>query len=400
MGDRRTLYYGRQHIEDDDVAAVVSVLKSDFLTQGPVVERFEDAVAERVGAAFAVATANGTAALHIACLAAEIGPGDCGVTTTMTFVASANAIRYCGAEVALADMDPASLGLSPSAFAAQLAARPETSVVVTVDFAGLASASAEIRIAAGDRVIIEDACHAFGAAYENGSPVGCGAHADMTVFSFHPVKAITSAEGGMVTTNDAELHRRLVMLRNHGIEQDPRFFTARGADGGGERPEPWYYEHQSLGFNYRLSDLHAALGVAQLGKLDRFIARRREIVALYDDAFADLPAMTLYQSAAIERARSGLHLYVAGFDFDALGVSRTVFLELLARHQIRGQVHYIPVHRQPYYRDRYGLNAQEFPAAEAYYARCLSLPLHADLTDEEAMRVVTAVTETVTGLAA
>lgn len=399
MGDRRTLYYGRQHIEDDDVAAVVAVLKSDFLTQGPVVERFEDAVAERVGAAYAVAATNGSAALHMACLAAEIGPGDQGVTTTMTFVASANAMRYCGAEVALADIEPAGLGLSPAALAAHLAEQPETAAVVTVDLGGLAGASAEIRTTAGSRVVIEDACHALGGAYADGRPVGSGAYADMTVFSFHPVKPITTAEGGMVTTNDPELHRRLVMLRNHGIERDADNFRNRAEAFEGTRVNPWYYEQQTLGFNYRMSDVHAALGLAQLSKLDRFIARRRQIAALYDDAFARLPGVKLYQSAPADRARSGMHLYIAGIDFEALGTPRADFLDRLLKRGVSAQIHYIPVHRQPYYTERYDLDRADFPAAEDYYASCLSLPLHVGLRDEEAVSVVDAVSETIAELA-
>jgi perosamine synthetase len=377
----KVIGYGRQLIDDDDVAAVVSVLRSDFLTQGEIVPRFEAALAERVGARHVVAVSNGTAALHIACLAAGLKPPATGVTSAITFVASANCIRYCGAKASVVDIEPDGLAMSPTALGAHLARTPDTSVVIPVHIAGLSCGMAELRAAAAARTVIEDASHALGATEEDGQPVGACAHADMATFSFHPVKPITTGEGGAVTTNDPELYRRLLLFRNHGLEREADRLEDRAQAGA-----PWYYEQQVMGLNYRLTDVQAALGLSQLKKLDRFLARRRQIAASYDAAFASLRNLRPLQ--ARERHRSALHLYVVAIDFAALGKSRgTVMSELRARG-VGTQVHYIPVHHHPIHR---AAAAEACPNAERYYSGCLSLPLHAAMSDSDVTAVVDAV---------
>jgi len=391
---RRHLGYGRQSIDRADVDAVVAVLQSDFLTQGPAVERFEAALAERVGARHAVAVSNGTAALHLACLAAGIGAGDLGVTGAITFAASANCLRYAGAEAGFVDIEPRTVGMSVAALQQAIVARPEIKVVIPVHLGGLASEAAAIRAVSGTRVVIEDGAQSFGADHESGRPVGCGAHADMTIFSFHPVKTITTGEGGAIMCNDGELAHRLRMLRTHGMERDPARFVAANATEDG-RVKPWFHEQQLLGFNYRMTDLQAALGLSQLAKLDGFLRRRREIAARYDSAFAALPHVRLPQSTPKERARSALHLYLAVFDFDALGTTRTAFMTRLNKAGVGSQVHYIPVYRHPYYAQRYGVDPALFPAAESYYRGCLSLPLFPGMTDEDVEHVVATVREAI-----
>lgn len=393
------LGYGRQYVDDDDIAAVTAVLRADYLTSGPVLARFEAAMAERVGARHAVACANGTAALHIACLAAGLKPGRAGLTQALTFVASANAMLYCGAGALLGDVDRETLTLSPATIAKALAAAQADTVdvVMPVHFAGLAVSSGAIRAAAGKRIVIEDACHAFGGAYEDGRPVGCGAYADMSVFSFHPVKPFTTAEGGAVTTNDDGLAKRLRAYREHGIERAGAGFVDHEQAHEAGEPAPWYYEQQVLGFNYRLTEIQAALGLSQLAKLDRFTRRRCEIALHYDAAFARLPHVSLPQSRPEERRRSALHLYCIHVDFAALATTRTRFMKRLAERGIGSQVHYVPVYRQPYHAARAAFDPAAFPATEHHYSQCLSIPLHPGLTDEDAARVVAAVTEVVTG---
>ena len=394
---RSALGYGRQSIDQSDIDAVVSVLRSDFLTQGPAVERFEAALAERVGARHAVAVSSGTAGLHIACLAAGIGAGDRGLTAAITFAASANCLLYSGADAGFVDIDRDALGMTPAMLQKTLTSTPQTKAIVPVHLSGLAHASAEIRTIAKGRIVIEDAAHSVGGSYACGKPVGCGAYADMSVFSFHPVKTITTGEGGAVVTNDGELARRLRALRSHGIERDAaRFVTAEVREDG--RVKPWLYEQQMLGFNYRMTDIQAALGLSQLGKLDRFLERRRAIARRYDEAFVKLPHIRLPQSASKDRARSGHHLYIALFDFAAMRTTRTAFMTRLREQGIGSQVHYIPVYRQPYYAARYGLDLAAFPAAESYYSDCLSLPFYPALTDEDVAHVIMSVTAAVSAV--
>ena len=377
------LGYGRQNIDRSDVDAVVSVLGSDFLTQGPAIPRFEAALAEQVGAKFAVAVSSGGAALHLACLAAELGPGDLGLTAAITFVASANCLRYVGADVAFVDIDAERLGFASASLAMTLKQSPEATALIPVHLGGLAHDAAELRRAAGNRIVIEDAAHALGAAYECGKPVGCCAYGDMAIFSFHPVKSITTGEGGAVVTNNPDLAQRLRMLRSYGIERDE------------DDTRPWLYRMTRLGFNYRMTDIQAALGLSQLAKLEKFLQRRREIARAYDEVFSSLPHMRLPQSAPRERARSALHLYVAVFDFAALGTERGTVMNELRKRGIGSQVHYIPVYHHPYYAERYSADRRLFAEAEAYYRGCLSLPLHPGLTDEDVERVIAGVKQVI-----
>lgn len=392
----RFLGYGRQSIHDDDVAAVVQVLRGEYLTQGPAVAAFEAALAEYVGAKYAVAVSSGTAALHVACLAAGMGPGWRGITSTLTFVATANACLYCGGDATAIDIESYGLNMSPQALKQALADASDVTVVLPVHYGGLACDAREIRKLSGTRLIIEDASHALGGRYADGKPVGSCAHADMTVFSFHPVKPITTGEGGAIVTNDLELHRRLKLFANHGIERAvDRFENQAIVRGDGGDVSRWYYEQQALGFNYRMSDIHAALGRAQLAKLDRFIARRREIAAFYDIAFAGIPEIGRPQSKPEDRERSAHHLYAVTVDFGSLGMTRARFLQRLRSEGVGAQVHYIPLHRQPYQVKRYKYDARSFPRADDYFEHCLSLPIHANLTDDEVERVVKVVTQTI-----
>ncbi|MFJ3484453.1 UDP-4-amino-4,6-dideoxy-N-acetyl-beta-L-altrosamine transaminase [Pseudomonas sp. NPDC090202] len=367
--------YGRQSLDQADIDAVVEVLRSDWLTQGPTIERFEAALAERCEAAFGVAVSNATAALHIACLAAGLGEGDWLWTSPNTFLASANCGRYCGAGVDFVDIDPLTWNLDTDALARKLdIAEGEgrlPKVLVAVAFSGQ---SCDMR-AIGELsrrygfTVIEDASHAVGARYA-GRPVGCGEFADMTVFSFHPVKIVTTGEGGLVLTNRPELAERLRRLRSHGMTRDP--VQMDEASHG-----PWYYQQVELGFNYRITDMQAALGLSQLNKLDEFIARRRVLVARYQTLLADLP-LTLPTLQA--EAESAWHLYVVRLQTERLQASHRAIFEGLRAAGIGVNVHYIPVHLQPYYRDL-GFKAGDFPEAEAYYAQAISLPLFPAMTD-------------------
>jgi dTDP-4-amino-4,6-dideoxygalactose transaminase len=311
--------------------------------------------------------------------------GTRGLTSPLTFVASVNAMAYCDAATRLADIDPDGLGLAPDAVREALAG-DDVEIVMPVHFGGLAHAAAELRALADASIVIEDACHALGGTYPNGRPIGNGAYADMAVFSFHPVKPITTAEGGAVVTNDRELNRVLRLLRNHGLEKSPdRLVTSERAT------DPWYCEQQVLGFNYWMSDLQAALGLSQLDKLDSFRARRLEIALHYDAAFVGLPHVALTQAQPMQRTCSAHHLYVLRIDFHALNTTRKRFMARLAEHSVGSQVHYIPVHHHPYHRHRASFGADGLPMVEHYYRECLSLPLHAGLTDDEVDRVVQAV---------
>ncbi|HEV8322563.1 MAG TPA: UDP-4-amino-4,6-dideoxy-N-acetyl-beta-L-altrosamine transaminase [Myxococcota bacterium] len=386
-GDPPFLPYGRQWIDDDDREAVLAVLGGDWLTQGPAVERFEQALCARSGTRFAVAVSSGTAALHLAALAADVGPGTLLYTTPLTFVASANCARYAGGEVDLADIDDR-WGLDPAALAERLA-RPRRgerpAAVVAVDFTGHPCRMAELaRVARRSGLkVIRDACHALGAREQVDGvwhDVGDGTLADLTALSFHPVKHVTTAEGGAVLTNDAVLAERLRDLRTHGIVKD----AARlGPDADG----PWYYEMQALGMNYRISDLHCALGLSQLRRLGGFLERRRAIAARYDRAFAEVPSVGRPPLAGgVEHA---YHLYVV-----QVPERRRVF-ERLRASGLGVQVHYVPVHLQPYYRDRYGWRRGEYPRAERYYEGAISLPMFPALSDADVDRVVAEVRDAV-----
>lgn len=379
--------YGRQQIDEDDVQAVVEVLRSDWLTTGPVVERFERVVADHCGAAHAVAVNSATSALHIACLAAGLGPGDILWTSPNTFVASANCGLYCGATVDFVDIDPRTYNMSVDRLEEKLeqAAREGRlpKVVIPVHFAGQSCDMAAIaRLAEryGFKVI-EDASHAIGGRYK-GEPVGNCRHSAMTVFSFHPVKIITTGEGGMVLTNSAELHERLMRLRSHGITRDPALMS-------GPSHGPWYYEQIELGFNYRMTDIQAALGVSQMKRLEDFVVRRQHLAKRYDDALHDLPLTLPWQNPD---AYSAFHLYVIRLDLGRLGKGRREIFETLRARGIQVNLHYIPVHTQPYYRTL-GFHDGDFPEAEQYYQEVITLPLYAGLSDTDQNRVIDAVRE-------
>lgn len=376
--------YARQDVTEEDIEAVVRVLRSDFLAQGPVLPAFEEAVAGAVRARHGVAVNSATSALHMACLALGVGPGDIVWTSPITFVASANAALYCGASVDFVDIDPRTWNLSPVALAEKLehAARNGRlpKVVIAVHFTGEPAAMAEIGALcrAHGVAIVEDAAHALGAACD-GTPVGANIHADMTVFSFHPVKIITTGEGGLITTNRDDLAAKLHALRSHGITRDPAALTV--ADAGG-----WYYEQQSLGYNFRMTDIQAALGLSQLQRLDQYINRRQSIAALYDAGLEGLPVVRPYRAPG---NRSALHLYVVRLPEH----DRRVIYDGLHAAGIAVNVHYIPVHLQPYYQAR-GFRPGDFPEAERYYADALSLPMYPRLADDDVARVI----ETLRGL--
>jgi UDP-4-amino-4,6-dideoxy-N-acetyl-beta-L-altrosamine transaminase len=377
--------YGRQDVNQADIDAVTSVLKSDFLTQGPVVPAFETAVALYCGVQHAVAVNSATSALHIACLALGVGPGDIVWTTPITFVASANCALYCGARVDFVDIDARTYGMSVERLAEKLAAARTNGtlpkVVIPVhlcgqscDMAGIHALSREY----GFR-IIEDASHAIGGRYR-GEPVGRCTYSDITVFSFHPVKVITTAEGGMAVCNDADIAKRLRRLRSHGITSDAAEMHPRPAD------ELWNYQQVELGFNYRLTDLHAALGLSQMKRLDEFVARRHAIAQRYDALLAELPLVTPWQHPD---TYSGLHLYVIRLHCGAIHkTNREVYLAMHAAG-ILVNLHYIPVYRQPYY-EAMGFTGGYCPEAEAYYSEVLSIPMYPGLTDAQQDSVVAA----------
>jgi UDP-4-amino-4,6-dideoxy-N-acetyl-beta-L-altrosamine transaminase len=375
------LPYGRQTIEDDDIAAVVEALKADFLTTGPRVEAFEAAFAETVGARHAVACANGTAALHLAMLALDVQPGEVVIVPSITFLATANCARYVGAEAVFADVDADSGLMTPQTLADALTRvgdrrlRAVLPVHLRGDVGDLPALAALAAEAGG--VLVEDAPHALGTTMTFGNVterVGDVRHSAMATFSFHPVKTIATGEGGMVTTNDAALAERLRTLRSHGMVRPA------GAD-------PWWYEMPEPGFNYRLPDILCALGISQLKKLPRFAARRRALAQAYEAALAPL-APVVRPAASPAWSDPVLHLMCVLIDFEAAGVTRRQVVERLRDRGVGTQVHYIPVHRQPYYRERYG--ELELPGAEAWYAQCLSLPLYPGMADEDVGRVVEA----------
>lgn len=379
--------YGRQEVTDADVAAVAEVLRSDFLTQGPMVPRFEEEVARRVGARHAVAVNSATSALHIACLALGLQPGDWLWTSPITFLASANCALYCGARVDFVDIDPRTWNLCPRALAAKLEVANRQGrlprIVVPVHLAGEPCDMEAIGALArryGFKVL-EDASHAIGGSYR-GESIGSGKHADACVFSFHPVKIVTSAEGGMAVTNDPALAETMALLRSHGMTRDPARMT-HAPDG------PWYYQQVALGFNYRMTELQAALGLSQLQRLEPYIARRHALADRYDRLLAELP---LALPVRARDSRSGLHLYVVRLKLDAIRSSHRQVFEHLRAAGIGVNLHYIPVHLQPYYAAM-GFQPGDFPQAEQYYAEAISLPMYATLEDAQQDQVVAALRE-------
>lgn len=377
------LPYGRQSIDEDDIEAVVQVLRSDWITTGPKVDEFEEAVAELVGAKFAVAFSSGTAALHGAAFAAELGPGDEAITTPMTFCATANCVLYMGATPVFADVDTDTLNINIQRI--EELVTPRTKAILPVDYSGHPVDLDPLLALAEQRglVVIEDAAHALGAEYK-GRRVGSISH--MTTFSFHPVKHITTGEGGMVTTDNLEFARRLKMFRSHGVDPEAR---RRQAEVSG----PWFYEMEALGFNYRLPDIACALGLSQLGRLDGNIARRREIAAFYSQSFAEVPG--LIPPTELPDVRSAWHLYPIRLDLDRFTTGRKGIFEALRAENLLVNVHYIPVHLHPYYRERFGYHKGQYPVAEGAYETLISLPLFHSMNQQDEEDVVSAVQKVV-----
>jgi UDP-4-amino-4,6-dideoxy-N-acetyl-beta-L-altrosamine transaminase len=378
---KNIISYGRQTISRDDISAVKRVLRSDYLTQGPQVELFERAICCKTGAKYCVVTASATAALHIAVAALDFPADMEGITSPITFVASANCLIYNRLRPVFADIDPRTYCIQASCISRSITDR--TRLLIPVHFAGQPADMEKIHeIARGkDLRIIEDAAHAVGSEYPNGKSVGSCCYSDMTVFSFHPVKTITTGEGGAITTNNEDLYEKLLLLRSHGITKKNISVLSS--------PGPWYYEMRELGFNYRLTDLQAALGISQLKKLEKHKKRRREIVNRYNEAFAELKHLTTpYESPGIN---SCFHLYILMIDFSGLKKTRKEVMNELSELGIGSQVHYIPVYAQPYYKDHYHFNPEDFPVAEEYYSKSLSIPLYPAMTEKDVKRVISAI---------
>lgn len=381
------LPYGWHWLDDDDIAAVTKILRYGFLTQGEMVAEFEQAVTTYCGAKHAVAVANGTAALHCAAFAAGVGPGDEAITSPLTFAATANCIAYQRGRPVFADIDPATRNIDPDEIERRIT--KNTRAILPVHFAGRCCDMPAIAAIAQKHglVVIEDAAHAIGSEYLDHDKirrVGEGAHSAMTVFSFHPVKHITTGEGGMILTNDDALYERLLLCRSHGITKDPKRLQ--------KNEGPWYYEMQTLGYNYRVTDFQCALGLSQFKKLPNFIARRAEIVRRYNDAFGEIESLITPQ---LPVARTAWHLYVLEFDLAQLDCDRRRIFEELRERKLGVQVHYIPVHMQPYYRETFGTRAGDYPNAERYYERAISLPLYPRMSDGDVERVIATVIDVV-----
>lgn len=378
----KAIPYGKQSITEADIQSVVDVLRSDFLTQGPMVPRFETAVANYCQAQFAVAVNSATSALHIACLALELGPGDRLWTSPITFVASANCGRYCGAQVDFVDIDPETFNLCPLALEEKLKLAKKQNklpkVVVAVHMCGQPCQMREIHRLSKEYgfFIIEDASHAIGATYENSSIGNCQ-YSDITILSFHPVKIITTAEGGMALTNQAELAQKMSLFRSHGITRDERYMTH-------ESEGPWYYEQIELGFNYRMTELQAALGVSQLQRVDEYVAKRHQLAHRYHELLKELPLSTPKQ---VSNRYSGFHLYIIQLNLDEITQSKRTVFEYMRKQKIEVNLHYIPVHTQPYYQ-RMGFKVGDYPHSENYSNRAITLPLFPALTHNEQDYVV------------
>lgn len=370
------IYYGRQWIDEDDIEAVADTLRSDFITCGPKVDEFESELAAYTTAKYAVAVSNGTAALHCACMAAGIGPGDEVITTPLTFAASANCVLYCGARPVFADVDPDTYNIDPESIRAHIT--PKTKAIVAVDFTGQAVKHKEIRALCDEfhLIFIEDAAHAIATKYD-GKPVG--SLADMTCFSFHPVKTITGGEGGAVTTNSEEYYKKLMLVRTHGITHD------EGEMEGAPHEGPWYYEQIMLGYNYRLTDFQAALITSQMKKLDKFAARRKEITKAYNEAFAKIPEIILQKE--IPESDTCRHLYIIRLDLDKLSCTRKEFFDAMSAENVQCQIHYVPVYWFPYYQ-HLGYERGLCPIAEEVYKGILSIPLYPKMSDQDVKDVI------------
>lgn len=373
----KPIYYGHQYIDDADIKAVTDVLKSDFLTCGPKIAELEKRLCEVTGAKYAVAVANGTAALHVACLAAGVGKGDEVITTPITFAASANCAFYCGAKPVFADINHITYNIDPDDIERKIT--DKTKVVVAVDFTGQAVEIERIReiCERHNLIFIEDGAHSIGTKYKGKN---VGSLADMTTFSFHPVKTITGGEGGAVTTNDKELYEKLLLYRTHGITRNTQLME-QDIDG------PWYYEQIALGYNYRITDIQAALVVSQLDKLDKFVQRRKEIVERYNRSFGEIPEILVQQE--ISESDTARHLYIVQIDTERLTANRMQIFEALKAENVCCNVHYIPIYYFPYYK-KLGYKKGICPNAEKLYERMLSIPLYYGMTDDDVQSVIEA----------
>ena len=383
----KAIPYGYHWLDEEDIASVIRALRGPWITQGPLVDRFEEKVAAAAGARFAVAFSSGTAALHAACSAAGLGPGDEAVTTPMTFVATSNAVLACGAAPVFADIEAATLNLDPEQIPRRLS--PKTKALLPVHFAGLPCRMERIREIADRRglLVIEDACHALGAQWRSSAgrweKIGSCSHSDMTVFSFHPVKHISTGEGGMVLTHREDFRDRLRRLRHHGM--------SRTASEGDSAEEPWCQQMQEMGFNYRITDFQCALGLSQMDKLERFLERRRQIAERYLREFAGLGL--LFQEADPARTRHAWHLFAVRLPLESLRMDRKAAYRLLRRKGLGVNVHYLPVHLQPFYRKRFSYRPGAYPEAERYYDQALTLPLFPRMTEQETDTVIRCVHE-------
>ena len=372
------IYYGRQSVNEQDINAIEEVLRSDFLTQGPTVERFEQRVAEYCGTKYAVAMTNATSALHVACKSTGLSHGDTLWTSPITFVASANCGRYCGAKVDFVDIDDATYNMSADELEKKLIAGGRPKVVVPVHLCGQSCDMEKIYALSKKYgfTIIEDASHALGATYKD-TRVGSCVYSDMAVFSFHPVKIITTGEGGMVLTNNKDLYEKLMLYRSHGITRESGKMT-KEADG------PWYYQQIELGYNYRMTDIQAALGCSQMERLDEFVARRRQLARRYGKLLVGVPLRTPYQSPD---TNSSWHIYVIRLETTRIRKSKTEIFEDMKNRGVTLNLHYIPVHLQPYYQ-KLGFKEGDFPVSERYYEEALTLPIYYNLTDAQQDEIV------------
>ncbi len=395
--------YGKQTIDESDITAVTDALRSGWLTQGFHVEEFEDTFADYCNAHYAVACCNGTAALHLAYLAAGLGRNDSIITSPLTFAATANAALYAGAKPYLADINPTTYNISPDKIDKTVSHINTNDndhplkAIVPVHFAGLPCNMEAISTIAkkNNLVIIEDACHALGAKWQdndgNWHKVGSCSHSHAAVFSFHPVKSITTGEGGIITTNDKDLYEKLKLFRCHGITKDQESFINNNLAYTENTPNPWYYEMQALGFNYRITDIQCALGTNQVKKIDKFMERRQEIATVYNESLKDSPHIKL--PVAQKNSQSANHLYTVQITFDSLSTTRNEFFKRMQKKGISLQVHYIPIHLQPYYQKRFRFKEGDFPEAESFYKNAVSLPIYPSLTDNDLKHIVESIIE-------
>lgn len=377
------IYYGRQWIDDNDIQAVANVLRSDYITCGPMVDLFEQVLCDYTGAKHAVAVSNGTAALHCACLAAGISEGDEVITTSMTFAASANCSLYCGAKPVFADINPKTYNIDPDSIREHITEK--TKAIIAVDFTGQAVEVDRIRTICDEYklVLIEDAAHSLGTSY-NGKKVG--SLADMTTFSFHPVKTVTGGEGGAILTNNEAYYKKLVLYHAHGITHNEALMEGTPHEG------PWYYEQIELGYNYRMTDFQAALIISQMKKLDRFIARREEIVNKYNEAFGNMPGIIVQKE--IPESNTSRHLYIIRLDLEKLRCTRREFFDAMSAENVQCQIHYVPVYWFPYYK-HLGYKKGLCPVAEKIYSGIMSIPLYPKMTDDDVQDVIKAVKKVV-----